>query len=216
MEENFLRKLQDFGQSIWMDFIRRGMLSSGELQQFIKEDGLRGMTSNPTIFEKAISGSHDYANSIRALALKGKDARMIYQTLSLEDIQRSADLFCSVYQQPQGRDGFVSLEVFPHLAHDSAGTAEEARQLWKALARPNGIIKVPATRQGLAAIQQLTLEGINLNVTLLFGLPRYREVGEAYITGLEEEGVHKFSVPFDSMMTSLQAKQATALERNAR
>lgn len=185
MRGNPLLNIQAFGQSIWLDLIRRGMLSSGELRQLVEEDGLRGVTSNPTIFEKAIAGSHDYDHAIRALALEGKSVEEIYQALTVEDVQRTADLFRSIYDQAEGRDGFVSLEVDPHLAYDTAATISEARRLWAALHRPNMLIKVPATRQGLSAIQQLTSEGINVNVTLLFNLDRYREVAKAYIAGLE-------------------------------
>lgn len=185
MSENPLLNIQAFGQSVWLDLIRRGMLSSGELRQLTEEDGLRGVTSNPTIFEKAIAGSHDYDHAIRALALEGNSVEEIYQALTVEDVQCTADLFRSIYDQAEGRDGFVSLEVDPHLADDTAGTIAEARRLWATLHRPNALIKVPGTREGLPAIQQLTCEGINVNVTLLFSLDRYRETAEAYIAGLE-------------------------------
>ena len=168
-----------------MDFIRRGMISSGQLKQLIEEDGLGGVTSNPSIFEKAIAGSHDYDDAIRALALEDKSIDQIYAALTVEDIQRAADLFRPVYDRLDGADGFVSLEVSPYLARDTAGTIAEARRLWLAVARPNVMIKVPATAEGLPAIQQLIGEGINVNITLLFGLPRYRQVAEAYIAGLE-------------------------------
>ena len=185
MKENPLLKLESFGQSIWMDFIRRGTIASGELKQLIEEDGLRGVTSNPSIFEKAIAGSHDYDDAIRALALEGKNVDQIYAALTVEDIQRTADLFRPVYDRLDGADGFVSLEVSPHLARDTVKTIADARRLWVAVARPNVMIKVPATIEGLQAIQQLIGEGINVNITLLFGLPRYRQVAEAYIGGLE-------------------------------
>lgn len=185
MKENPLRRLQMYGQSIWLDFIHRGMFSSGELRQLIEEDGLRGLTSNPTIFEKAIAESHDYDDAIRALVLEGHSVRDIYQTLIVEDVQHAADLFRPLYDQTEGRDGFVSLEVSPHLAYDTVNTIAEARRLWGVVDRPNVMIKVPATAEGLPAIQQLISEGINVNVTLLFGLPRYREVAAAYIAGLE-------------------------------
>ena len=185
MKENPLLKLESFGQSIWMDFIRRGMIASGQLQQLIEEDGLRGMTSNPSIFEKAIAGSHDYDDAIRELALEGKSVDQIYTALTVVDIQRTADLFRPVYERLDGADGFVSLEVSPYLARDTAKTIADARRLWGAVARPNVMIKVPATIEGLPAIQQLIGEGINVNITLLFGLPRYRQVAEAYLAGLE-------------------------------
>ena len=183
---NPLLGLEALGQSVWMDFLRRGTISSGELERLIDEDGLSGVTSNPSIFEKAIVGSHDYDESIRALALEGKTVDDIYQSLVVDDIQRAADLFRPAYDRTEGGDGFVSLEVSPHLAHDTEGSVAEARRLWAALNRPNVFIKVPGTREGLPAIRQLIGEGINVNVTLLFGLPRYREVAEAYISGLED------------------------------
>lgn len=181
---NPLLHLQTFEQSIWLDFIRRGMLTSGEMQQLREDCGARGVTSNPSIFEKAIVGSRDYDDRIRALTLEGKASREIYEDLTIEDVQRTADLFRRVYDQTEGRDGFVSLEVSPDLADDATGTVEEARRLWRLLNRPNVMIKVPGTREGVIAIRQLTAEGINVNVTLLFGLSRYRDVCEAYVEGL--------------------------------
>lgn len=185
MKKNPLIELQTYGQSIWLDFIRREMISSGELRRLIEEDGLRGVTSNPSIFEKAIAGTSDYEDAIRGLALDGKESIEIYETLTVEDVGSAADLFRPVYEQTAGRDGFVSLEVSPRLAHDTGGTIAEARRLWEKLARPNVLIKVPGTLEGLPAIEQLIGDGINVNVTLLFGLPRYRQVADAYISGLE-------------------------------
>jgi transaldolase/glucose-6-phosphate isomerase len=185
MKENPLLRVQSFGQSIWLDYIRRHMITSGELKQLIEEDGLRGVTSNPKIFGCAISGSQDYDSVIRSLALEGKSGQEIYETLIVEDIQQAADLFRPVYDRSDGRNGFVSLEVDPHVAHDTQRTISEARRLWSSLNRPNVLIGVAATPEGLPAIQQLISEGININVTLLFGLPRYRMVVEAYIAGLE-------------------------------
>jgi transaldolase/glucose-6-phosphate isomerase len=186
MKANPLLKLKAYGQSIWLDYIRRHMIDSGELQRLIDEDGLRGVTSNPSIFEKAIAGSHDYEGAIRAMALEGKTVKEMYWALTIEDIRRTADLFRPLYDESEGRHGFVSLEVNPHLARDTEGTIAEARRLWSTLDRPNVFIKVPATLEGLPAIEQLISEGININVTLLFGLPRYREVAGAYISGLEK------------------------------
>jgi transaldolase len=143
------------------------------------------MTSNPSIFEKAIADSHDYDEDIRAMALDGKGVGAIYESLSQRDVQSAADEFRPLYDKTDGTDGFVSLEVNPHLAHDTRGTTEEGRRLWAALNRPNVLIKVPATANGLPAIQQLIGEGISVNVTLLFGLPRYRQVVEAYLAGVE-------------------------------
>jgi transaldolase len=185
MKDNPLRQLGTLGQSIWLDYIRRDLIVGGELRRLIEEDGLRGMTSNPSIFEKAIADSHDYDEDIRAMALKGKGAEAIYETLSQRDVQSAADEFRPLYDRTDGKDGYVSLEVNPHLAHDTKGTTEEARRLWAALDRPNVFIKVPATANGLPAIRQLISEGINVNVTLLFGLPRYRQVAEAYLGGIE-------------------------------
>ncbi|BCS55046.1 transaldolase [Geobacter sp. SVR] len=197
MKENPLLKLRGLGQSIWLDYISRGMLVSGELVRLIEEDGLGGVTSNPAIFEKAIAGSDDYDDAIRSLARQGRRAGEIYEELAVEDIRRTADLFRSLYDRSEGGDGFVSLEVSPHLAFDSAGTIAEARHLWRTVERPNVLIKVPGTAEGLPAIRQLIRDGINVNVTLLFGLPRYRAVAEAYMTGLEERAADK--LPLDGI-----------------
>jgi transaldolase len=161
------------------------LITSGELKRLIEEDGLKGITSNPSIFKMAIAESNIYDRDIRQMALEKKDVKTIYEVLSQQDVQNAADEFRKVYDKSEGKDGYVSLEVNPHLAHDTKGTIEEARRLWIALIRPNVLIKVPATENGLPAIQQLISEGININVTLLFGLPRYRLVAEAYISGLE-------------------------------
>ena len=185
MRSNPLKQLGTLGQSIWLDYIRRDLIASGGLRRLIEEDGLRGTTSNPSIFEKAIADSHDYDGDIRAMALGGNGADAIYETLSQRDVESAADQFRPLYDRTDGQDGYVSLEVNPHLAHDTKGTIEEARRLWAALNRPNVLIKVPATANGLLAIQQLIGEGISVNVTLLFGLPRYRQVAEAYIAGVE-------------------------------
>jgi transaldolase len=192
--KNPLLQLAEFGQSIWLDYTRRDLIASGELRRMIEEDGLRGMTSNPSIFEKAIVGSQNYEADIRAMAFDGRSPKMIYETLSQGDVQGAADEFRSVYDETDARDGYVSLEVNPHLAHDTKGTIVEARRLWRALNRPNVFIKVPATAEGLPAIQQLISEGINVNITLLFGLPRYREVAAAYIAGIEARAAQGKSV----------------------
>lgn len=186
MNKNPLKKLEKFGQSIWLDYIRRDLITSGELLQLIENDGLRGITSNPAIFQKAIAESNIYDADIRKMASQNKDINAIYETISQQDVQSAADVFRPLYENTKGEDGYVSLEVNPHLANDTKGTIEEGRRLWVALNRPNVLIKVPATAEGLPAIRQLIKEGINVNVTLLFGLPRYREVAEAFIDGLEE------------------------------
>lgn len=183
---NPLVKLQEFGQSVYLDEISRGMLEDGTLAGLIERDGLRGVTSNPAIFQKAIAESDDYDEAIGELRRRGMSAAQIYEELVVRDIQDAADLFAPTYRGSDGRYGFVSLEVDPHLANDTQGTIEEARHLWRRLDRPNAFIKVPGTAAGLPAITQLTAEGINVNVTLLFGLERYREVAEAYLAGLEK------------------------------
>ncbi len=186
MNKNPLLVLEELGQSIWLDYLRRDALENGQLKRWIEEDGVGGLTSNPSIFEKAIAGSHDYDNSVRALALESKSLEEIYEAVTVEDIRWAADLFRPTYDRLQGADGFVSLEVSPRLAHDTAGTVAEARRLWAAVNRPNLFIKVPSTKEGLGAIEELIGEGINVNITLLFGLPRYREVINAYLSGLEK------------------------------
>jgi len=174
------------GQSLWYDNIRRGLITSGELQALIDKDGLRGVTSNPSIFEKAIAGSTDYNDALKALEkAKDQDAKSIYETLAVKDIQDAADVMLPVYQKTKKRDGYISLEVSPYLANDTAGTIEEARRLWKWVARPNVMIKVPATPAGVPAIRTLIGEGINVNVTLLFSMDAYETVAEAYVAGLE-------------------------------
>ncbi len=185
MNNNPLKKLESLGQAIWLDYIRRDLISGGKLLRLIEEDGLRGMTSNPAIFEKAITESSLYNAQIRKMAAGGKDFNEIYEAISQQDVQSAADVFMPLYEKTSGDDGYVSLEVNPHLAHSSKRTIQEGRRLWSLLNRPNVFIKVPATVEGLIAIRQLTSDGINVNVTLLFGLPRYREVAEAYLKGLE-------------------------------
>jgi len=169
MSVNPLKELGILGQSLWLDYIRRDLIASGKLRRLIEEDGLRGMTSNPSIFEKAIADSHDYDEDIRAIAFSGKGAETIYETLSQHDVRNAADGFRPLYDRTDGKDGYVSLEVNPHLAHDTKGTIEEARRLWAALGRPNVLIKVPATSNGLPAIQQLNSEGISVTSAILLG-----------------------------------------------
>lgn len=185
LKENNLKQLGTLGQSIWLDYIRRDLITGGELQRLISEDGLLGITSNPSIFENAIAHSHEYDNDIRKMVLDGKDSEAIYEAISQSDVQSAAHEFRSVYDETEGKDGYVSLEVNPHLAHDTKGTIAEAHRLWSALKSQNVLIKVPATTEGMSAIQQLISDGININVTLLFGLQSYQEVTEAYIAGLE-------------------------------
>ena len=186
MPDKPLRELESLGQSIWLDFIDRDLLVSGRLGRLIVDDGIAGLTSNPTIFERAIGQSHQYDEAIRARSKEARDPKVLYEALALEDVQTAADQFGSLYRASRGLDGYVSLEVSPHLADDADATIREARRLWSAFDRPNALIKVPATEAGLNAIRTLIAQGININVTLLFGLARYRDVVEAFVAGLEE------------------------------
>ncbi|HYL15172.1 MAG TPA: bifunctional transaldolase/phosoglucose isomerase [Terriglobales bacterium] len=182
-----VKDLQKYGQSVWLDYIRRNLITSGELKRLIEEDGLRGVTSNPSIFEKAITGSTDYTDFLASLNSRTDlDAKARYELLAIRDIQDAADMLRPVYESTKRRDGYVSLEVSPYLARDTGGTIEEARRLWNAVDRPNLMIKVPGTPEGIPAFQQLISEGININVTLLFAQEVYENVAEAYIAGLEQ------------------------------
>ena len=184
---NPLKDLLKFGQSVWLDYIRRDLITSGELKRLIEEDGLRGMTSNPAIFEKAIAGSTDYADILASLKDRSDlDAKARYELIAIRDIQDAADLLRPVYDESKLRDGYISLEVSPYLARDTQGTLEEARRLWKTVGRPNIMIKVPGTAEGIPAFEQLISEGININVTLLFSQEVYQKVAEAYIRGLDK------------------------------
>ncbi len=185
MTDSPVKRLLTFGQSPWLDFISRGFLARGELGRLMERMGLRGVTSNPVIFEEAMAHSDEYADGIRTLVAEGRSATEIYETLAVEDVRSAADALSSVYRRTDGGDGFVSLEVSPHLADDAEATVAEARRLWSALDRPNVMIKVPATLAGLGAIRALLAEGINVNVTLLFTVERYRQVHEAFLEGME-------------------------------
>jgi len=190
MRDNPLQRAVGFGQSVWLDFLSRALLVSGELVSLIQEDGVSGVTSNPAGLEQAIAGGAGYDDAIAELARRGLGAAEIYQALVLDDIRMTAELLRPLYDRLDGRDGLVSLGVSPHLAYDSVGMLQEARRLWELVDRPNLLIKVPGTWEGLSAIRQLTREGINVNVTLLFGIPRYRAVAEAYLDGLSERAAH--------------------------
>lgn len=184
---NPLQELAKYGQSVWLDYIRRNLLTSGELKRMVDEDGLGGVTSNPAIFEKAITGSTDYADALLGLQQrKDLDAMAIYETLAIKDIQDAADTLRPVYDRTKTRDGYVSLEVSPFLARDTEGTIKDARRLWKAVNKPNLLVKIPATAEGIPAIQQCISEGININVTLLFAQEMYEKVARAYIAGLQK------------------------------
>ncbi len=180
-----VEKLRRIGQSIWLDNLSRNLIQSGQLKRLI-EEGITGITSNPTIFQKAISGSRDYDSSLQRLLKKGmRDPKELFLALAKEDISQAADLLGPVYQSTRGLDGYVSIEVSPDLAYDTEKTISEARRLFSEIAKKNVLIKVPATPQGVPAIERLTAEGVNVNVTLLFAVRRYEEVAEAYIRGLE-------------------------------
>jgi transaldolase len=180
-----LLQLKALGQSIWLDYIQRGMLDSGELARLIEQDGLAGVTSNPAIFEKAIAHHDDYDAAIADLKAHGADAQQAYEELAIDDVRHAADLLVGVFRATDGRDGYVSLEVAPTLARDTEGTVREAKRLWQRVDRPNLMIKVPATVEGLPAIRDLIAAGVNVNATLLFSVTRYKALAEAYMAGLE-------------------------------
>jgi len=187
MAVNKVKQIHEFGQSIWLDFIDRKIINTGELKKLVEEDGVRGVTSNPAIFEKAISSSSDYDADISELSKSDKTNEEIFFAIAVGDIKLACDFLKPVYDEgPKGSDGYVSLEVSPFLALDTEGTIKQALELWKAVDKENVMIKIPGTQPGLAAIQKTISEGLNINVTLLFGLERYEAVTEAYISGLEE------------------------------
>jgi len=208
-----INELARLGQSIWLDYIRRSLITSGELKDFI-EQGITGVTSNPTIFEKAIAGTNDYDNDIKELSGKNKSTPEIYEELAVSDIKSTADILLSAYERSSGRDGFVSLEVSPDLAYDTEGTVLEARRLFKTLGRPNVMIKVPATKEGIPAIETLISEGINVNVTLLFSISRYKESANAYISGLEKLSASGNDIsPVASVASFFVSRVDTAVDR---
>jgi len=182
---NPLRELSTYGQSFWLDFLSRSLITSGELARLIEEDGLRGVTSNPTIFDKAISSSEEYDDEIAELAAKGLSSAAIFEELAVHDVQKACDLFRLVYEASGGEDGFVSLELPPDLAYDTERSIAEAKRLFAKIDRPNVMIKVPGTPEGIPAIEQLIAEGVNVNITLLFSLENYEQVMEAYLRGIE-------------------------------
>ena len=208
---NSLLKLRSIGQSPWCDSISRSLIN--ELPQRIAKDGLCGVTSNPTIFEKAINGSTDYDKEIRSLAQAGMSTFRIYESLVVNDIQKTADQFGRLFEESKKLDGFVSLEVSPHLAHQTQKTIEEGRHLWKAVARPNLMIKVPATPAGMPAITQLISEGINVNVTLMFSINHYRQVAKAYLRGLESLDRTAGFQPVASVASFFVSRVDTAVDK---
>ncbi|HEU0092466.1 MAG TPA: transaldolase [Vicinamibacteria bacterium] len=186
MTGNALKKLAELGQSVWYDYIRRDLYQGGELQRLIQEDGLSGMTSNPTIFQKAIAETGLYDDAIRRLSGRGLAAGPLFEALEVEDVRAAADVFRPVFERAGGDDGFVSIEVNPALSHDTSGTIDEARRLWQACDRPNVMVKIPGTSEGISAIRACLAEGININITLLFSVARHREVMEAYLSAMEQ------------------------------
>ncbi len=183
---NPLKALSELGQSVWYDYIRRDLYEGPLLKKMIEEDGLKGMTSNPTIFEKAIADSDLYDDDIRRFGGEHKSSAAVFESLEVADVRGAADAFRPVYDATGGDDGFVSIEVGPGLALDTEGSLEEARRLWQSCARPNVMVKIPGTEEGIPAIRQCLAEGININITLLFSVERYRQVMEAYLSALEE------------------------------
>ncbi len=181
-----LPQLAQLGQSVWLDFIHRRMLNDGELKALIEQKGVRGVTSNPTIFEQAIGSGDTYDEAITKLAARGLGASEIFEAIAVEDIRAACDLFAPIYEMSNGNDGFVSIEVSPRLARDTGGTLAEAERLWKAVGKPNVLIKIPGTREGLPAITRAIAQGINVNITLLFAVGRYEQVIDAYLDGIEQ------------------------------
>ncbi len=222
-----LHELAEIGQAIWLDYIRRSLITGGGLQDWV-DKGVRGVTSNPAIFEKAIAGSDDYDAALRELKGQDLSAEEVYEALALEDIRMAADVLRPVYDETDGADGFVSLEVSPELAHKTDETIAEARRLFEALDRPNVLIKVPATQEGIPAIETLIGEGINVNVTLMFSLQQYHDVAEAYLNGLEalsENGgdlkhtasvasffVSRIDVMVDEMLDAMEDPRAESIK----
>ncbi|SFU53203.1 transaldolase [Nitrosospira multiformis] len=189
---NPLEQLLQCGQSVWLDSISRDLIKSGQLQRLVTEDKLHGLTSNPTIFEQAIGHSDAYDNALRQLlrANEKQTEKTLFEAVAIEDIRMAADVLRPVYDETHGGDGYVSLEVSPHLARDTGGSIAEAKRLWQAVERPNLMIKIPGTHEGIPAIEQLISEGINVNVTLMFSLRHYDAVAHAYITGLERRDAY--------------------------
>jgi transaldolase len=184
--DNPLKKLRELGQSVWYDYIRRDLYATGELERLIREDGLAGMTSNPTIFQKAIAETELYDEDVRRAGAEGKEPFAIFDELSIQDVTRAADVFRPIFDRTNGGDGYVSIEVGPKLASDTEGSIKEAHRLWDACARPNVMVKIPGTAAGVPAIRRCLSDGVNINITLLFSVSRYREVMESYLSALEE------------------------------
>jgi transaldolase len=208
-----LKALTDAGVSVWLDQISRALVAGGELGRMVAQDSLRGVTSNPSIFEKAIIETNDYDELIETLARQGQDAKAIYDAIAVADVQRAADTLRPVFEAAGGRDGFVSLEVQPDLARDTDGTLESARSYWRAVDRPNVMIKIPGTPEGVGAIEQAIYEGININVTLLFSVASYQAIAEAYIRGLERRRAEGKSLDVNSVASFFVSRVDTNADK---
>jgi transaldolase len=208
-----LAALTAAGTSVWLDQIRRSLIEGGELRRLIDEDSLRGVTANPAIFEKAILGSSDYDDELRQMAKEGVEVDDIYEQIAIHDVQLAADVLRSVYDESGGLDGFVSLEVAPELAHDTDGTLEQVRDFWSRVDRPNLMIKIPGTEEGVPAIEQAIYEGINVNITLLFAVEAYAKVAEAYVRGLERRREEGQSIDIRSVASFFVSRVDTEVDK---
>src|ERR1700719_3106956 len=208
---NPLKGLLAYGQSPWMDYIRRDLLTSGQLKKVIENDGLRGMTSNPAIFEKAITGSNLYTDVLTSPDAKKLDANGLFEKIAIRDVQDACDIFKPVYAETKRRDGYVSLEVSPLLANDTQATIDEARRLWKSVNRENVMIKVPATKEGIPAIRQLLEDGLNINITLLFAQSAYERVAEAFLAALEARAAKGLDVSHIASVASFFVSRIDSL-----
>ena len=214
---NSLKQLQDCGQSIWLDYIRSDLITSGEFHRLVQEDGVHGVTSNPTIFDKAIAAGTIYEDALRLLlaADPDRDALTLFEKLEIEDLQMAADILRPVYDQTEGADGFVSIEVSPRLAYDTAGSIAEAQRLWKAVNRPNLMVKIPSTVPGIQAVEVLIAEGININITLMFSLAHYEAVAQAYLRGLKRNAKpHQVSSVASFFVSRVDTEVDRALDAN--
>jgi transaldolase len=212
---NSLKQLQDCGQSIWLDYIRRDLITSGQFQRLVEEDGVHGVTSNPTIFDKAIAAGNAYDDALRLLleADPDRDAHTLFEKLEIQDLQMAADILRPVYDQTEGADGFVSIEVSPRLAYDTAASIAEAQRLWKAVNRPNLMVKIPSTMPGIQAVEVLIAEGININITLMFSLAHYEAVAQAYLRGLKQNAKpHQVSSVASFFVSRVDTEVDRALE----
>src|ERR1051325_6679472 len=214
---NPLKQLEQLGQAIWLDFLSREFLASAEFKRLIDKDGLKGMTSNPSIFEKAIAQGQEYDDDVARMVGEGLDLATIFRKLSIADIRTAADAFRPVYDRLGGADGFISIEVSPYIAYDTDTTIAEAKSLWSEIARPNLMVKVPATQEGLPAIRDLTGAGLNINITLLFSRQVYEQVAEAYIAGLEmrpkDEDLSRISSVASFFVSRVDTKADAAIDK---